>query len=208
MSQKPKKKKISNTPIPLIPGLKTTDQNHTQESEILPFGKLRMIVTFLEMTSPPRRPRSLKRFENTSILRAHHPSVKFYRFLYDAVGEKWMWFERKSLDDEQLKRIIKNPKVHIYVLYVDGNPAGYSELDYRRRNFVKLAYFGLTPEYMGKGLGKYFLNWTLDKAWISNPKRVWVHTCNFDSPFAIATYQKAGFNVYKQEEEIIDDPRV
>ncbi len=176
------------------------------EQEDVPKGKLRMIITHLEMTKMPNFPHQSKRAENLSIIRARQPTSRFYRFLYTSVGQDWLWYERSELADEQLEKIIKHPKVRIYVLYVNGTPAGYSELDCRLNNEVELAYFGLMPEFMGRGLGLYFLRWSVEKAWSEEPERVWVHTCNFDSPHAIAIYQKAGFSAYKQETIVIDDP--
>jgi hypothetical protein len=35
------------------------------------------------------------------------------------------------MSDEKLGSIIQDPKVEIYVLYVNGVPAGYSEIDRR-----------------------------------------------------------------------------
>ncbi len=186
-------------------------RGHKFESEKLedvPPGKLRMVITYLEMTKQPRYPHQSQRAENLSIIRTRQPTVGFYRFLYTSVGKDWLWYERNVMPDAQLERIINNPKILIYVLYVNGTPAGYSELDCRRKNDIELAYFGLMPEFIGRGLGTYFLRWSVEKAWSEEPKRVWVHTCNFDSPIAIATYQKAGFEAYKQESIVIDDPRI
>jgi GNAT superfamily N-acetyltransferase len=52
---------------------------------------------------------------------------------------------------------------------------------------------------MGQGLGKWFLHWTLDKAWSYSPQRVWLHTCSLDHPAALPNYQQAGFVLYQQE---------
>lgn len=184
--------------------------HHVQstEQEVVPPGKLKMVITYLEMTKPPRFQHQSKRAENLSIIRSQQPTVGFYRFLYTSVGDNWLWYERNQMPDADLGKIIQHPKVKIYVLYVNGTPAGYSELDFRKKDEVELAYFGLMPDFIGRGLGSYFLRWSVDKAWSEEPKRLWVHSCNFDSPHAIATYQKAGFTAYDQEVIIIDDPRV
>ena len=178
------------------------------KSETLAPGKLRMVITYLEMKKPPIYPRTSSRAENLSIIRAYQPNAGFYRYLYDAVGRDWLWYERKLIDDKALEDIIRDPKIRLYVLYLNGTPAGYCELDFRIDKEVEIAYFGLIPEFTGRGLGTYFLQWSVTTAWSENPDRVWVHTCNFDSPHALATYQKAGFSVYGQEETIIDDPRI
>lgn len=171
-------------------------------------GKLRMVITYLEMKKPPIYPHTSPRAENLSIIRAYKPNAGFYRYLYDAVGRDWLWYERKMIDDNALEEIIQDPKVRLYVLYLQGTPAGYCELDFRIDEEVEIAYFGLIPEFTGRGLGTYFLQRSVTTAWSEKPDRVWVHTCNFDSPHALATYQKTGFSVYRQEETIISDPRV
>jgi len=178
-----------------------------QADEQLPSGKLRMIITYLELTHSKQYDRQPSRSENLSVIRAHDPHAGFYRYLYNAVGEKWLWYERNLLSDEELENIIRNPKVKIYVLYINGTPAGFGELDCQVKKQVQLAYFGLMPQYFGRGLGKYFLRHLIESAWADKPDRVWVHTCNFDAPSAMATYQIFGFTPYRQEIRIIDDPR-
>ena len=167
-----------------------------------------MVITYLEMKKPPIYPHTSHRVENISIIRAYEPSADFYRYLYNAVGKNWLWYERNQISDKELEKIIRHPKVRLYVLYLKGTPAGYCELDFRVDKQVEIAYFGLISEYTGRGLGTYFLKSAVQTAWSETPDRVWVHTCNFDSPYAIVTYQKVGFTVYRQKEEIIDDPRV
>ncbi len=167
-----------------------------------------MVITYLEMKKPPSYRRQIRRLENLSIIRCHRPTVHFYRYLYNTVGEPWLWYERNLLADEALEESIHRPSVHIYVLYVYGTPAGYSELDFQDDNSVEIAYFGLIPEFIGKGLGTYFLRWSIETAWSKKPKRVHVHTCNFDAPQALPTYQKAGFIAYKREVKFIQDPRL
>ena len=109
------------------------------------------------------------------------------------------WLYRGSLSDFDLAALIQNPLDEIHVLHVDGTPAGFAELD-RRTDEIELVQFGLMPEFIGQGLGKYFLQWTIDKAWSYQPKRFWVHTCTLDHPVALPNYQKAGFVLYKEEQ--------
>jgi GNAT superfamily N-acetyltransferase len=110
--------------------------------------------------------------------------------------------------DDDLRAIIQDTKVEIYILYVNGVPAGYAELDLRQEPDIELAYFGIMPEFIGNRLGPFLLNWIIDKAWSYNPQRFWLHTCTLDHPKALAVYQQAGFVPYKFEEKIVDDPRV
>ena len=78
-------------------------------------------------------------------------------------------------------------------------PAGYVELDRRVEGEVEIAYFGLVPDCIGRGLGSALLDWALERAWSDRPCRVWLHTCSLDHPKALAVYRRAGFEVYDHE---------
>lgn len=157
-----------------------------------------VIITHLEMHASPEGP--APRFpEGVSIVRAVRPTVGFYRFLYDAVGRDWDWVDRKKLSDEALAAIIQDERVAVHVLYVEGTPAGYAELDARVPGEVQIAYFGLMPEFIGQGLGTRFLEWAIRQAWAMAPRRVHVNTCTLDHPGALPLYQKLGFRPFKTE---------
>ncbi len=82
---------------------------------------------------------------------------------------------------------------------VDGVPAGFAELDRRIEGEIELVQFGLMPEFIGQGLGRYFLQWTIDKAWSYCPRRFWLNTCTKDHPAALPNYLKADFAIYKED---------
>jgi GNAT superfamily N-acetyltransferase len=155
-------------------------------------------VTYLQMLARPPARVVPPPCDDLIVLHARHPSVAYYRFLYDAVGRPWQWLSRRKLTDEQLAAVIHDPRDEVHVLHVEGVPAGFAELDRRQEGEIELVQFGLTPEFIGRGLGKYFLQWTVDRAWSYGPKRFWLHTCSLDHPVAIPNYQKAGFVVYKE----------
>ena len=163
--------------------------------------------TYLEMTEAPEHPNIMPSGRTIALLRAERPTLSFYRYLYNSVGERWLWWERRAMTDDELAAIVQDNLVEIYVLYVSGVPAGFAELDLRAEDEIELAYFGLIPEFIGQGLGAYLLGWVVDEAWRRAPDRVWIHTCNFDHPRAFGTYQRAGFRPYRQETKWIDDPR-
>jgi len=166
-------------------------------------------VTYLEMTARPKLPPTALSSQRTvALLRARRPSVAFYRFLYDTIGEAWTWYERRALDDAALAAIVQDEQVEIYVLYVDGVPAGYAEMDRRQNPEIELTYFGLMPEFIGSGLGSYLLASAVDIAWSHEPQRLWVETNTLDHPRALALYQRFGFKPYKQESKTFPDPRL
>ena len=65
---------------------------------------------------------------------------------------------------------------------------------------IEIAYFGLLPEFIGRGFGGGLLTSAIETAWTwaPTPSRVWVHTCNRDHPSALANYQARGFKIYKK----------
>lgn len=155
-------------------------------------------VFYLEMLTPSQRTVPAPR-DGLTVLHAQQPSVSYYRFLYDAVGKEYNWLSRRKLSDDELATILQNPLNEVHVLYVDGSPAGFAELDRRQANEVELVQFGLVGDFIGQGLGTWFLQWTIDKVWSYKPRRFWLHTCTLDHPAALPIYKKAGFVPYKNE---------
>ena len=172
----------------------------------VPRGRIEWVTTFLEMTRPPGRP-ALHRGGKLTLLRAERSTASFYRYLYNTVGGPWLWHERRCWSDDELIAVIHSAEVEIHVLYVAGVPAGFAELDRRRKDEVELVYLGVIPEFSGRGLGTYLLGWTVDQAWSKPTRRLWVCMSNHDHPAALAAFQRAGFEPYDQESAIIDDPR-
>ena len=144
---------------------------------------------------------------NAEIKLMVEPTVDFYRYLYDTVGEKWTWIERRLLDDNNLQKLIRSSNVEIYILYVDDNVAGFGEIGWdTASNGSEIKYFGLMPEYIGKRLGPYFLNNIINIAWGRNPVRLRVNTCDLDHPSALRVYQTSGFNILEEIVEKLPDP--
>src|SRR5437588_9534838 len=115
-------------------------------------------VFYLEMTSHAQRSVPAP-CEGLSILQAKSPTVGYYRFLYDAVGSDYHWHSRKKLSDAELAAVLSDPRNEVHVLFVEGAPAGFAELDRRVAGEIELVQFGLMRERIGQGLGKYLLQW-------------------------------------------------
>ena len=171
-----------------------------------PEATLDIAVTWLEMTVRPTHP-SFARPSGVALMRAGDPGAEFYRYLYNRVGEDWLWYERRAMTDEALDAIVSDERVEIYVLYRNGAPVGFAELDRRQAGEIELAYFGLMPDAIGQGLGVWLLHEAIDIAWSHEPERLWLHTCTLDHPRALSLYQRAGFTPYRQEARTIPDPR-
>jgi GNAT superfamily N-acetyltransferase len=169
--------------------------------------RLPTTITFLEMRAQsvhrPTPPFDLAK-GRVAVLKADNPPIHFYRYLYDAVGSPWHWVDRKRLSDAELGAIIHDPKLEIFVLYVEGCPAGYAELDFRGLPTADLAYFGLMPEYLGRRLGAFFLSTAISTMWSKGAERLKVNTCTLDHPRALPLYQQMGFTPYAQREAFVE----
>jgi len=176
-------------------------------------SKVRFTITYLEMTERPALPAvHPPPGTKNALLRAEHPTVGFYRYLYNTVGGDWRWWFRRQMGDAELAGILADERVEVFVLYIDGAPGGYFELDRRGQSgtggMVDLAYFGLMPHCVGRGLGRYLLTAAIEQAWSYLPERLTVNTNTMDHPRALPLYQKMGFVPYRQEEQEILDPEI
>jgi len=166
------------------------------------------VITYLEMHERPQTPRVPAPLgAKLALMQAENCTVSFYRYLYETVGTPWLWYERRLLDDAALGAEITKPSTEIFVLYAGGVPAGYFELDAAPPRETELRYFGLIPEFIGRGLGPFLLQAAIDRAWERAIGRLWVHTRMFDHPRALGHYQRAGFVVYARQNLRFEDPR-
>ena len=159
---------------------------------------MKVKTTYLQMFAHNERVVPAPR-EGLTVVHAKKPSVPYYWFLYDTVGRDYDWTTRSKLTDAELAALLNDPRLEVHVLMADGAPAGFAELDRREEGEVELVQFGLLPEFIGQGLGRYFLQWAIDRAWGYGPRSFWLHTDTKDHPAALPNYLKAGFAVYKEE---------
>lgn len=172
----------------------------------LPAGKLVNVVTCLEMHTKPIG--AFKDFPPGYKLRKIDPTnLDHYRRIFRKVGEDLMWFSRLIMPDEKLTGILGHPQIESYVLHHGDEPIGVMELDFKDLPNCELAFFGLMKTAVGTGLGHCLMDAAKALAWAKPITRLWVHTCHFDHPNALAFYQKSGFKPYQLMIEVHDDPR-
>ena len=172
-----------------------------------PPGRLSVIVTYLEMTAPPAHAALPRPAGDVALVRANPPTASYYRYLYDTVGEPWLWHERRRMPLPELGRIVTDPLVEVWVLHLSGTPAGFAEID-RRAGGTDLAYFGLIPDFIGLKLGPWLLDTAVRLAWQGGATRLTVNTCTFDHPKALPLYRSMGFTPLRHVAREIPDPRV
>ncbi len=162
--------------------------------------KQTLITTYLQMTTPDALRPAYVDDPAVRIDPMQPPDTEFYLFLYRSIGEKWLWRDRLLMPISELDALLHAPNRQIHVMYVGGVPAGYIEL-IAEDGAVEVDYFGLREPFIGRSLGKHLLSYGLSLAWAMQPTRVWLHTCNLDSPLAIKNYVARGFSIYDEKRE-------
>ena len=112
------------------------------------------------------------------------------------------------MPDAELAAIIQSPLMEIYALAHQGRDEGLLELDFRESGQCEIGMFGVTAKLVGTGAGHWLMNRALDIAWSRPVDRVWLHTCSFDHPAALAFYQRSGFRPFRRQVEVVNDPRL
>ncbi|MGK5632793.1 GNAT family N-acetyltransferase [Streptomyces sp. URMC 123] len=170
---------------------------------------------YLEQTSPadlvpaaePAPGRDIR------VIRAELPSPELSRFLYTTVGADVSWTDQLGWTREQWRAHVERPGVETWIAYERGTPAGYIELmageEGADEGAVEIRYFGLLPDFRGRGIGGHLLTVGTARAWdlgerrpeLPPTKRVWLHTCSKDGPYALENYRRRGFRVFRTVEE-------
>ena len=127
------------------------------------------------------------------------PAPSLWRYLYTEVGRPHHWVDRLAWTDAEIASYLADPALELWGLRVGGEIAGYFELRACADASVEIAYFGLLPAFIGRGLGKFLLTRAVERAWELGPTRIWLHTSSLDHSSALPNYLARGFRVWKQE---------
>lgn len=168
-------------------------------------GVTEVTRTYLEMPSPDDLVPAATPEPALEIERLDRCTPELFRYLYAEVGRAFRWTDRLSWTDHQVQRHLDDSQVSVWLMALNEVPAGYFELREHDDGSVEIAYFGLLPDFIGQGWGKYLLTRAVRAAWESGPKRVWLHTCTLDHPSALPNYLKRGFRPVRTEVYTVND---
>ncbi len=159
-------------------------------------------VTYLEMEGMPSFPYPpMPTGGPTVLLAADEPPVRYFLNMYDAVGSEHEWTDQHEKPLLEVKEFLHDASVTMFTLMRNGWPAGFFILDARVVGECDLAYFGLVPEAVGLGLGKYLLHTAILMGWeLPNVTKMTVNTNSLDHPRALPLYQKVGFAPVRRAE--------
>jgi ribosomal protein S18 acetylase RimI-like enzyme len=162
--------------------------------------------TYLEMTAPGDLRPARRADGDARVERVEGAPASFYRYLYAEVGRAYRWVDRLGWTDDEIRAHLSSPSVSLWLLTVRAAPAGYFELKAAPDGSVEIAYFGLLPEFIGRGLGKHLLTEAVERAWSLGARRVWLHTCSLDDPAALPNYVSRGFRPFHEETYSVPGP--
>lgn len=165
-----------------------------------------VVTTWLELPSPADfRPPAVYPPDLTLAV-VPSPSPELNRFFYVTVGGEWSWVDRLPWTYDQWMERLSEPGHQTLVLSVDGIPAGYAELSQASDRSVEIGYFGLLPQWTGRGLGGPSLGLVVRHAWSLGAPRITLDTCSLDHPKALDNYKARGFKVTQTKEWVKEVP--
>jgi GNAT superfamily N-acetyltransferase len=128
------------------------------------------------------------------------PKPELNRRFYCDVGSQWEWNDRLPWSEDDWHRYVHRDALRTWVGQLHGQSVGYFELETQDDGNIEIAYFGLLPEFIGRGIGGALLSAAIQRAWDApDTRRVWAHTCTHDHKHALDNYRKRGFDVFKTE---------
>jgi GNAT superfamily N-acetyltransferase len=171
-------------------------------------GKLATVVTYLEMTTPPPR-RTKAPPERWQLDRVERWDTEAFVALYKEIGKEWLWSSRLLMTRAELAERLRRPGTLAFVPVLEGRRMGVLELDVADPEDIEISFFGLVPDAVGSGIGRWLMEEGIAFAF-ERPltRRLWLHTCHFDSPSALPFYQRMGFRPYARAVEVFDDARL
>ena len=160
--------------------------------------------TYLEMRDPSELQGAKLEDPLIRIELQRNCPVELFRWLYVEVGRNYHWIDRLPWTDEDISKHLARPETSVWLMTYDEERAGYFELRKCEDGSTEVAYFGLLPQFLGRGLGKHLLTAATEQAWADGANRVWLHTCTLDDPAAMPNYLKRGFRPFKTETSYVD----
>lgn len=155
-----------------------------------------VVTTYLQMTSAAELKARRSPDSRFIVREATERQWRLNRSLYFLVGQRWAWTDKQQWSDERWQSYVASDQLRTFVASFGGATAGYYELRRDDGLAVEIVYFGLAPDFIGRGFGGALLTDALEQAWAWGAQRVWVHTCTLDHPAALENYQARGMRIY------------
>lgn len=179
------------------------DKVETRHDETTDVETVSVTVTRLEKISQSSLAVPVPAGIRLALMQAENMPVHLYRYLYEVIGKPHHWMLRRMQSDSEIAAVLQDNNMRILLLYVDGCPAGFAEMRLNLPQSVDILYFGLVPEYQGRGLAKFFFAEMLASAWMQSPEKLVIETNTLDNPRALQLYQRMGFSPVSTAQDTI-----
>ena len=133
-----------------------------------------------------------------ALIRAAKPPAHFYRYLLSMVPDSEIACRRSGASDEELVGLIDHDDVALYVLHMDGVPAGIGEIDFRKLPEARLVSAAVGGDFASPHLQRYLLAQLIALAWSRDTESVVAEVTSRDPKGTLSLYQSCGFVVYEQ----------
>lgn len=171
-------------------------------------GKLANLVTFLEMTERSEKTRRQPP-SGYSLETVERWDTDAFLELYREIGWEWLWSSRLLMSREKLEAKLAAPHMRSWCPIYGGRRMGIVEMDISKPHETEISFFGVVPDAVGGGIGGWMMQEAVEIAFARpGVKRLWLHTCHFDSPQALPFYMHMGFKPYARAVEVHDDVRL
>ena len=127
-------------------------------------GARPIVVTALQMLRPTQLRPSRTPDLPVMLERSDPPDPELSRTCYREVGAPWSWVDRNGWTLAQWAEWVATDGHELWTCTVGGARTGYFELSPEGDGVVQLAYFGLVPSYVGRGIGGWLLTEALRRA--------------------------------------------
>src|SRR5437588_12677914 len=85
--------------------------------------------TYLQLTDANELNAAPLSEDRAEIVQVGNCPASFYRYLYGEVGRLYHWTDRLPWTDAEIRGHLARPAITLWVIYVEGAPAGYFELE-------------------------------------------------------------------------------
>ncbi len=155
---------------------------------------------YLEINSLQDLNEGTKPSEDYSLSLIDPINFQLNKFFYKSIGKNHKWVDRLTWSEEKWITYVSSKNVQSFAFKNRDDLVGFFELIFHsEKKETEIAYFGILEEYQNKKLGSFLLSEAIKKSFITNTKRVWVHTCSLDHKNALRNYISRGMKIFKTE---------
>jgi GNAT superfamily N-acetyltransferase len=170
----------------------------------LPPGKLANAVTWLEIDAPA--PQGVAALPGLTLRRLKPADAALFHTLFREIGRDWLWSGLINKPEAEIAARLARTDIISFAALDGETPVGMLDLELTGEG-AEVVYFGFVPSFIGRGAGAWLMDEAKRICREQGVGRLWLHTCNFDHPKAVAFYQRQGFRITAVGYEIMDDPR-